>query len=119
MVNVARAVEEDIERRQLACELRDRRVVQHVEDPRRNVVNAREFAEQLRIDVGREDLRAFACHGHRRGMADPLSRRGDQCGLALQPSGHDARPFPVRLLRGASASNVSRGVTDSVGSAQS
>jgi hypothetical protein len=49
---------------------------------------APQFGEQLIVDVGGDDARAFANEGLRSGPADTLAGGGDEGGLALEAVGH-------------------------------
>ena len=71
-----------IERRHLADRLLDRRIVEDVEHARRDVGDLAVRGDELRVHVGRVDVRAFGRHQQRGRAADALAGGGHERGLS-------------------------------------
>jgi len=85
----------------------DRRIVEHIEHAGGDLGPGK--AGQCRwVQIGRHDLRALGGHRQRARPANALARRGDQRGLAGEPSARFTLRHPVFLsvrLEGCSLSN--------------
>jgi hypothetical protein len=89
------AVEQHVDRPELARERGNRVVVGHVEPP----CGDQRVGERRQLvvgDVGREHARAFGGKGKRRRPADALRGRRHHHALAREPSRHRRRPCPAR-----------------------
>ena len=84
VVDEAGAVEQHVDRRHGVDHARDRLLVQDVEGHATHARHALEAVQQLGVDVGRPDLRAFRGQRQRAGAPDSLSGRRHQRRLALQ-----------------------------------
>ena len=87
----ARAVEEDVDLADLGGQLVDCSFIGGIQHFGADALLALQIGEQLRVQVGRPDLRTLARERERRGAPDALAGCGDERGLACESACHGLR----------------------------